>query len=316
MNISPKLMERFCKDCNLPIKLFQEPYFTERLRLYDPFYGCISKWETFLKEYEKYPNEEAYYAEYNRVKDDAIHDIKSCEAWQQFNEIDMNQFAVTHKNLPSKDIFKPSNDGRTFISIDMKKANFSALKHYNPHIFDETDSWEHFISYYTQNPHIRNSKYIRQVILGNCNPKRHITYEKYLMDDILSYIVDEFVPITDIVFFSNDEIVIDISDKSEEEQTTLAAHIENTINSLDIPLRTELFVLHAIHGTNGYFKEKQDGTIEFKCLDAYVIPFVIRAMKDEPVEENDKVFYHEGLLSKFMETPTITIPERKYKNHE
>ncbi|MDE7367891.1 MAG: hypothetical protein K2N24_11100 [Lachnospiraceae bacterium] len=32
MNMTTKLKERFCKDCNIPLRLFQEPYFTERLR--------------------------------------------------------------------------------------------------------------------------------------------------------------------------------------------------------------------------------------------------------------------------------------------
>ena len=101
----------------------------------------------------------------------------------------MNKFTVTHKNLPSKDIFKSSNDGRVFISIDMRKANFSSLKYYGNCIeksmFRDTSTWEDFISLFTENKHIVNSKYIRQVILGNCNPKRHITYEKYIMDHVL-----------------------------------------------------------------------------------------------------------------------------------
>lgn len=312
--ISPKIMERFCKDCNLPIKLFQQPYFTKRLHLYDPFYNCIRKWNIFLEAYKHYTNEQAYYEDYNRIKDEAIRDIKASKAWQLFNIIDMNQFAVTHKNLPSKDIFKPSNDGKTFISIDMKKANFSALRNYDPSIFHDAGYWEEFISNYTQNLHIRNSKYIRQVILGNCNPKRQTTYERYLMDTVLNYIIDEFVPITNIVFFATDEIIIDISEKSENEQNRLAAEITDVMYSLDLPLRTELFTLHAIKGTNGYFKEKSDGTVEFKCLDAYMLPFVIRTMNHEPVEEHDKIFYHEGLLSKFIEEPIITISERKYKN--
>ena len=38
---SKQAKERFCKDCNLPISLYQEPYFQERLALYDPLYHCI-----------------------------------------------------------------------------------------------------------------------------------------------------------------------------------------------------------------------------------------------------------------------------------
>jgi hypothetical protein len=53
MKISTKLRERFCKDCNIPINIFQEPYFTDRLKLYDKFYGTLEKWDIFVKELEK-----------------------------------------------------------------------------------------------------------------------------------------------------------------------------------------------------------------------------------------------------------------------
>lgn len=38
-----------------------------------------------------------------------------------------------------------------------------------------------------------------------------------------------------------------------------------------------------------------------------MLPFVIRKFTGEEVTENDKVFYHEGLLSKFIEVPNIII---------
>lgn len=311
MEVSTRAKERFCKDCNIPIRIFQEPYFTDRLTLYDKFYGTLEKWDIFLNELSKYHCEQDYFEEYNRVKDAAILDIKNTEAYQKFNEGDMNKYAVTHKNLPNKDIFKPSNDGKCFISIDMRKANFSSLHHYNLDIFGGADSWEEFIERYTDNQHIINSKYIRQVILGNCNPKRHITYEKYLMDGALTYLMEVFVSMDRVVFFSNDEIVVDVSDMDESDQVLIKFQIENGMKDMPIPLKTELFVLHKIVGTDGYYKEiigdNGNTEIEFKCLDNFALPFVLRKFLGEEVTESDKVFYHEGLLAKFIETPKIEV---------
>ena len=278
MEVSAKAKERFCKDCNIPIRIFQEPYFTDRMKLYDRFYGTLEKWNMFFKELQKYHCEQDYFEEYNRVKDAAILDIKNSEAYQKFNEEDMNKYSVTHKNLPTKDIFKPSNDGKRFISIDMRKANFSSLHHYDPTIFGDANSWEEFIGKYTDNQHIIRSKYIRQVILGNCNPKRHITYEKYLMDGVLTHLTEVFVSMDCVVFFSNDEIVIDVSDMNENEQERIAFAISNGMKDMPVPLKTELFVLHKIVGTDGYYKEilNDNADIEFKCLNNYTLPFVIR----------------------------------------
>lgn len=316
MEVSQKAKERFCKDCNIPIKIFQEPYFTDRLILYDKFYRTMEKWDIFLRELGKYKCEQGYFEEYNLVKDTAILDIKSTVAYQEFNEEDMNKYAVTHKNLPNKDIYKPSNDGKCFISIDMRKANFSSLRYYNADIFGGVDSWEDFLRKYTDNEHILNSKYIRQVILGNCNPKRHITYEKFIMDAVLTHLDVVFDLMGRVVLFSNDEIVLDLSDLGSVERESMLFEIRDGVRGiLSIPLKVELFVLHKITGTAGYYKEITDGGgkvgIEFKCLDTYEFPFVMRRFCGEDITENDKVFYHEGMLAKFLDIPTIIVNDNE-----
>ena len=311
MDISVRAKERFCKDCNIPIRLFQEPYFTDRLKLFNKFYGTLEKWNIFLEGLQKYHCEQDYFEEYNRVKDAAILSIKESEAYQKFNEEDMNKYRVTYENLPNKDIFKPSNDGKLFISIDMRKANFSSLYHYDNSMFSGAKTWEEFISKFTENKHIINSKYIRQVILGNCNPKRHITYEKYLMNEVLDVLIKEVgYWFDEIVFFSNDEIVIDMDNYADciRNRNITKSKLEEYF---DFPLNVELFYLHKINGTDGYYKEIVKGikerSFEFKCLDNYMLPFVIRSFLGEEITDNDKVFYHEGLLAKFIEVPKIEV---------
>lgn len=284
--------------------------------------GCKLEHYLYLtdvgRELEKYKCEQDYLEEYNRVKDAAINDIKLSDGYNRFNEEDMGKYSVKYKDLPSKDIYKSSNDGKLFISIDMRKANFSALKFYDKSIFSNADTWEKFIGGYTENKHIVNSKYIRQVILGNCNPKRQVTYEKYLMDLVLEVLIDELgYSASDIAFFSNDEIVIDMEKYKDciNKQKILEMAVNVRFN---IPFRIELFYLHKITGTDGYYKEIVRNIIEreyeFKCLNNYTLPFVLRKFNREEITENDKVFYHEGLLSKFMEVPNMEVKlnENKY----
>lgn len=312
MEVSNRAKERFCKDCNIPIRLFQEPYFLDRIELFDKFYGTVEKWNRFVAELQKYNCEQDYFEEYNCVKDAAINSIKESESYQRFNSEDMNKFAITHKDLPNKDIFKPTNNEKIFISIDMRKANFSSLHSYDKGMFGNADTWEQFISQFTDNEHIINSKYIRQVILGNCNPKRHITYEKYLMDQTLSLLYD-IIGEERIVFFSNDEIVYDMTTVSNLHMLNLVRNCveERLSTKSNIPFRVELFSLHKINGTDGYckkiYKENGEYSIEFKCLDNYMMPFVLRYFLGEEITESDKVFYHEGLLAKFIDEPKIEV---------
>lgn len=304
MEMTNKLKERFCKDCKIPINIFDEPYFTDRIKLFDVFYDSVEKWCIFLSELNMYKSEEEYFEEYNKIKDLAIENIKNSEAFINFNNEDMNQYRIKHEGLPVKDIYKSNNDKRKFISIDMKKANFSALKMYDERMFNGEKTWEDFMSKFTNNLHIINSKYIRQVILGNCNPKRQITYEKFIMDNILDRLLTD-VDINNIVFFSNDEIVIDVTDFEEEK----AVNLTIKYNTDEFPTRAELFTLHKIFGTEGYYKKFIYGekNIEFKGLDGYLFPFVARTYLNEKITENDKVFYHGGRLAKYIGIPEIIM---------
>ena len=310
MEISTKLKQRFCKDCNIPIKTYQEPYFTDRLELYDKFYGTLDKWETFTEELEQYENEQDYFADYNRIKEGAIDFIKSSKGYQNFCNEDMNRYSITNTGLPSKDIYKTSNDGKAFISIDMRQANFSALKNYSEDVF-EGSSWEGFISRFTTkelSEHIINSKYIRQVILGNCNPKRQVAYEKCLMDTMLNHIRSE--KLNNVVFFSNDEIIFDVTELLDKDKVFTYLKLKATLQHLTIDCRCELFTFNKLNGTDGYVKTiygKLKYRHEFKCLNSYMLPFAVRYLNNEEVSESDKVFYHEGLLSKFIEVPKISM---------
>ena len=141
MVMTDRLKERFVRDCKIPIKMYKEPYFTERLELLDKYYGTLAKWQEFCAEVDKYHNEEEYFAVYNTTKEAAMNFIKSREGWDAFNNLDMNQFAAKNKNFPSKDVFKPTNIGGAFVSIDIKKANFSVLNAYDPSIFGFVNTW-------------------------------------------------------------------------------------------------------------------------------------------------------------------------------
>lgn len=34
MELTPELKRRFCKNCNIPISIFVEPFFTDRIKLF------------------------------------------------------------------------------------------------------------------------------------------------------------------------------------------------------------------------------------------------------------------------------------------
>ena len=331
---STTLKKRFCKDTNIPINLFQEPYFFERLKLYDNVFNSLKKWKTFIHSLSIYNNEEEYLNYYNHIKDKIINDIQSKSDYIKFNEENMNNFKIYSK-ITSNNIFNSQNNNKIFISIDMNKANFSALHNYNSNIFNNKNSWEEYVSNFTNNEHIINSKYIRQVVLGNCNPKRCITYEKYLMSKFLN-IISKYIDKELFVSFSNDEIIININ-LFYNEQKNIINNLIDDIKNFNVPLSIEVFKLHKIQcnnsSINGYIKQIYNlkdfyninynddfKPISIKGLNSLFLPLVLRKLNNEEITENDKIFYHEGFLSKFIEVPNFIINDEvlghfnKYKN--
>ena len=132
------------------------------------------------------------------------------------------------------------------------------------------------------------------------------------MDQTLSLLYD-IIGEERIVFFSNDEIVYDMTTVSNLHMLSLVRNCveERLSTKSNIPFRVELFSLHKINGTDGYckkiYKENGEYNIEFKCLDNYMMPFVLRYFLGEEITESDKVFYHEGLLAKFIDEPKIEV---------
>lgn len=316
---SIELRKRFCKDNNISMQLFVEPYFSERLSLF----GKKEKYDDFVKMIENdfNGNEEEYFAYYNKTKDSIIDYIKSSPAFVHLNSCDMNQFAVKTE-YPQRDVYKESFIGRTFISIDIAKANFSSLILYaktcKERFFAEDEdfcfNYDKFMEQFTVIPHIKDSKYIRQVVFGNCNPKRQVTYEKYVSNTILNMLFElEGMKKEYVVSLAHDEIILCADDMEMELLNRIKEKVD-FLNSNYIPLHFEYFTLGRMWGTTAYIKKiydtfDKDGNFEYvvKAANGYDLPLIYRKLNNEEIQENDLVFVQEGRLSKFLDVPKMEI---------
>lgn len=295
------LKSRFCNDCNLPIGVFDNPYFEQRLEIMDSLYGCIDKFNTFCDELSSFGNEQEYLTYYNEVKNQAIDFIKQSFAFYKFlnHEVDKCDKPA---GAVGRTIYEPINDGKTFISIDMKRANFSALKHFSPEIFDGADTWEEFIGKFTTNRHIINSKYIRQVILGACNPHKQIVYEESLMTSLCKYITDA-LPEISIYGLSVDEIVINVPEEGCGFSLSKLREVVGAcpLNIGDI-VKVETFSLEMINGGYGYIKVYNDDSnrVEFKCVGRKYLPQIIKHFFGRKISEDDLVFEYGTTLARFL----------------
>ena len=177
MEIKTSILKRWVKDYKLPIRIFEEPYFSYYIDLYDPLYHTKEKLEMLKETLTHYATQEDFLSDYYQIRDKAVAYLKENTAWNVFNTGDMCKYATKSLNVSSKDVFKHCHAGKYFISIDLVKANFQALKYADPAIVGNCQSYKEFISMFTTIPYMTESKYMRQVLFGVINPKRQITVE-------------------------------------------------------------------------------------------------------------------------------------------
>lgn len=256
-----------------------------------------------------YKTDQDYFADYARVKEEAITDIKSSDAFKRFNEGQINMsIPKEYADLPKVSIYKPSFIGKHFLMVDMKSANFTALKMFDYDIFG-TDTWEDFMRKFTGNEHIIGSKYIRQVILGNCNPKRQISYEKYLTSKVIPQLeqMNPILSVGRIVEFSNDEIVYDLSDMSFAEMCDLKDSLQ-PIENFDYGV----FKLEDLYGC-GYRVLYTDGKQKLKGMESEYIPIIMALLNGDKLTGNDYAFPFKGSIARF-DCEVGELPERMKNN--
>lgn len=322
MKITNNLRRRFVKDTSLPIKVFGEVIFADRLRLLDKQFNTSEKWGQFMEVVEQYEDERDFFEQYDYIRESVIDHLSHSEPLRYFSQDeDMSRFKLKNEGYPASGVFKDIHVGKYLLSIDMVKANFTALRHYNPEIFHCAKTYEEFVGLFAPLDYFQSSKYIRQAIFGHIAPKRTQKYEQYLMDQVLTKIFSVTKILRkNVLYFGADEIVFDVS--SFVERGELNEKFANQINNIvaefcdkGINIRSEYYKLVKIGGTTtGYLKQFVFDTAltkqyEIKGADSIEYPFVIKALEDKQVTDNDMYFLYEGRLAKLVEPIEIAFIE-------
>ena len=303
------LRNRFVSDLNLPIQVVQSPYFEERLELLEEEYGALTSYKNLLLLIDKQFNRSinAFLESYHTIRDNIITSVIDSEAYKDF--ISNDKFNVNVKPICSnRNLYTQEQDGGLFVSYDMKKANFQALKYANPSIVYDADTYEDFIGKFTDLDYIKESKYTRQVIFGKMNPKRTIALEKWITNEFAK----SFFPLltnTKLSLFSlnSDEIILKF-EGSEEEFEKLELEPYKVFQGVEYKLSK--FKLHsrqfklATSSSLLTVYEKEDYLNAhkriLKGIPATYYPQVYKLLNGMEINDSDLVFYYEHELCKFL----------------
>lgn len=303
MNFSHSVRNRFIKDYNLPIQIVQDPFFEYYINELDSYFNTKQKYQMLFDIFNVLGSEEAFFAESNRVKDTIIKSIESTAAYTELQNNTLDEFNINSK-VKQQDIYTMSNAGKTFISIDLKQANFNAFKMFNPDLVLGFNDYESLIHSVTPFDYFKKSKYLRQVIFGNLLPKKQQKLQKWVISKIINVLNTGIgIQLEDFVTSSSDEVVIVV------EPDMVNILVETIIKKLgDTPetnkftnwSKIDAFTLKSIGGRKFFVKENLlDGTVDFKSIQSYFFIQVYKKYFNKPINEMDRKFYFDGNIATF-----------------
>lgn len=299
MTISESLARKFIKDTSLPIPVFSNPYFDYFIDLYEEYSNSKTKYNEFLNLVNKL-GEESFFETSREITDSIIYNIKNNPSYINFNETNLDKSDIDFINKMSsfaqrKEFFKRDLVNKDYISIDLKKANFQTLNKFDSEIFN-SESYEIYISKFTNENYFKNSKKIRQIIFGNLNCKKITSFQRKIIARIVSDLFDLGLNSNDLIVFLNDEIII-----SNEDDKYSDIINEYVLNS-PIDLHFEKFKLTQVHSNYSFFsKDFYDGTFILKAVPVSNFAEVYKFKTNQKINEFDLIFNFEGRISKYNE---------------
>lgn len=317
-----ELAVRFVSDYSLPISVIEEESFGYFLDLFESTHKARTLWDRLWVEVDaKFGGlASAFLEDYYRVRELVIQTVSGSDAYERFNSMDMTVFSFPKVGVSSNSVYNGENIGSWFVSIDMSKANFQALRYVDKEIVLGAGSWDEFIRKFTDSDYIAESKYFRQVVFGQMNPKRHITVEKYIMWKIYGLIKDEVLKDDEeIVSFCNDEIVCKLPSAPSPVGMLRWDDVVSMVKErFDIDVKVDMFKLRGyrlkVKGSGkpmnlfyGLYHSKMDEFGGIGCWDTYKsIPSTFAAityklLAGKEVEEMDTHFYYEHVNCKFID---------------
>lgn len=299
-----KFRQRFVKDYNLPINIFSDDnIWAHYVRLYD-FFPMVEYYRVIGLIEEEYDGNVEKWLEYcASVRDAAINGVMESSAYKFFNNMDMAPYTKLDVNIGEHSIYTEATDGKRFLSIDLRKANFQALRMMSV-IEDKT--YDDFILRYGGDEYIQGSKYLRQVIFGKMNPGRTIRIEKYYMNQIYK-LVNNLLENKGMTLYSmNSDELVWASNGNTFDSQILQSFIKESLNLDTRCENVEIKMLPIVNArgnkVDAFVRRNIDtGEEVLKKASTTFYPQIYKLWKGIEIEDIDRVFFFEDQLAMFNE---------------
>lgn len=253
LEITDEERQIFIKNTGLPIPVWREPYFAYFINLYKDVYDSENMYQLFTYTIETLNSQKRQIIPYSyELMNQICTSIKQQPSYK--NLLDDGTFVCNE--LPvSTNIYVRNCDTypQYYISLDIIKANFTALKFYDKQLILNCDNWEEFVGKFTDLKYFATAKYFRQACLGQLKIGKMAAIQLYLLSYLYVLIKNDCQIMGRT---GNDEIIISVTnDNMAEIHTKINEILKHLPLKMQNVWRLESFSLEPI-GTSHTFVKK------------------------------------------------------------
>lgn len=300
--------ENFLTSNNIPTKFITSPHFEYFLELYNDDHGSLDKWNELQKELvQNHYTEGKYINLLSETRHKLVENIKNNKYFQRLKEDNMLEYEIPQKVYKSTELYKKCNYGKTILSVDMKEANYQALKWYDSRIVQDTNTWREFVELFTPLHSIQQNKVERQRVLGKLEPKKQQILERWLMYQFVNSL--KIYENLELLGWKSDEVLYVLN--SDNDKQNIIQAINTIAQRIGISVKTQIFKLECItlldkqnksreyHGyvKNYSYPENQKPTLH--AVIGHYYPQFFKAWKQLGLNEKDLEFLYDDQIVAF-----------------
>ena len=287
--VNSAMIRFFCEYMKVPLPVSSEKYVDYYLNILDKYYDCNTKWKLFLGELET--NSLGFIKnEINSFYAKVINHVKSHEEYKTF----ISREDKTPNISLGNEIYSVANKDKTFVSIDVRSANYRVLKTNCPSLCEDLE-WVDFIKKFTSNEFIINSKYIREVLFGKLGCKKIGIMPIIFIDNVIKHIDAKYGSYLKKMRCFNDEVIFEVPADKINSFTPLIDEFKTFVNELDVRCyRVDVFKLKQL-GCRAFFVKELIGSdkVEFKAVPKKFSVQSVKFYEGKDITDIDRKFTDE-----------------------
>jgi len=219
----------------------------------------------FLKMYQDVEKEISDAYDFRKRKSDEI--IEFIKRSNAYNEMCYDKELIDYPTARSIEYVEDVK----YFSIDLRNANWTSLKKYDPvHINELGSDYSTFLKKFDLPDVFIYSKYLRQFIFGNVNPKRIAKVQRNIVQEI----VRRYQDLLQVECVRNDEVIFSFKDFREISDIYNEIDTQKYKTKIFTINRVEDFRIDNLYDISGELKHRElmgvDGTLFFIKLKQYI----------------------------------------------